>query len=179
MVTSGCRVFTTAIMAAAAFLCLPQHQPPWDSSPVHPTLMMPLVQPDCHCWWQQGSEQTNLSNASTFFLAPGIQQNVQALQHALRHPLVYRDSRPRLDSLQKPYVPRRKVRRLDPEGRNIVCICTARTAPNQNSGSKYGDKSRSELGKGLELKPWAQMPQPGLGQNLDSRLFSLHQWSNP
>lgn len=33
---------------------------------------------------------------------------MQALQHMLRHPLVYRSSKPKLDSLQKFYVPREK-----------------------------------------------------------------------
>uniref|UniRef100_A0A7M4FK89 X-ray radiation resistance associated 1 n=1 Tax=Crocodylus porosus TaxID=8502 RepID=A0A7M4FK89_CROPO len=58
----------------------------------------------------KGYEELLDAKTDPSFLEPvGIQQNVQALQHALRHPLVYRDSRPRLDSLQKPYVPRRKV----------------------------------------------------------------------
>ncbi|XP_014377496.2 X-ray radiation resistance-associated protein 1 [Alligator sinensis] len=58
----------------------------------------------------KGYEELLDAKTDPGFLEPvGIQQNVQALQHALRHPLVYRDSRPRLDSLQKPYVPRRKV----------------------------------------------------------------------
>lgn len=43
-----------------------------------------------------------------YLLPPGIQKNVQALQHMLRHPLVYRSSKPKLDSLQKFYVPREK-----------------------------------------------------------------------
>ncbi|XP_075775708.1 X-ray radiation resistance-associated protein 1 isoform X2 [Pelodiscus sinensis] len=38
----------------------------------------------------------------------GMQQNVQALRRALKQPLVYRDSKARLDSVQKPYVPRKK-----------------------------------------------------------------------
>ncbi|XP_050786331.1 X-ray radiation resistance-associated protein 1 isoform X2 [Gopherus flavomarginatus] len=43
------------------------------------------------------------------FIEPvGMQQNVQALRRALKQPLVYRDSKARLDSVQKPYVPRRK-----------------------------------------------------------------------
>ncbi|XP_019369824.1 PREDICTED: X-ray radiation resistance-associated protein 1 [Gavialis gangeticus] len=58
----------------------------------------------------KGYEELLDAKTDPGFLEPvGIQQNIQALQHALRHPLVYRDSRPRLDSLQKPYVPRRKV----------------------------------------------------------------------
>lgn len=40
----------------------------------------------------------------------GIQKNVQALYYILKHPLVYRDAKPRLDSVQKPYVPRKKVK---------------------------------------------------------------------
>lgn len=38
----------------------------------------------------------------------GIQKNAQALQHMLKHPLVYRSSKPRLDTLQKHYVPKEK-----------------------------------------------------------------------
>ncbi|NXI94991.1 XRRA1 protein, partial [Psophia crepitans] len=41
-----------------------------------------------------------------------IQRNVQALYHVLKHPLVYRDAKPRLDSVQKPYVPREKRWRM-------------------------------------------------------------------
>ncbi|XP_058519562.1 X-ray radiation resistance-associated protein 1 isoform X2 [Ochotona princeps] len=44
----------------------------------------------------------------TFAEPKGIQKNVQALQHMLRHPLIYRSSKPKLDSLQKFYVPREK-----------------------------------------------------------------------
>ncbi|XP_067389297.1 X-ray radiation resistance-associated protein 1 [Emydura macquarii macquarii] len=47
---------------------------------------------------------------SDFIEPVGIQQNVQALAHALKQPLVYRDSKARLDSVQKPYVPRKKKR---------------------------------------------------------------------
>ncbi|XP_060091338.1 X-ray radiation resistance-associated protein 1 [Heteronotia binoei] len=43
------------------------------------------------------------------FIEPkGMQQNVKALEWALRHPLVYREPRARLDSFQKPYVPMEK-----------------------------------------------------------------------
>lgn len=42
----------------------------------------------------------------------GIQKNAQALQHMLKHPLVYRSSKPRLDTLQKHYVPKEKRVRL-------------------------------------------------------------------
>ncbi|XP_066846161.1 X-ray radiation resistance-associated protein 1 isoform X1 [Anser cygnoides] len=47
------------------------------------------------------------------FIEPvGIQKNVQALCYILNHPLVYRDAKPRLDSLQKAYVPRKKHGRM-------------------------------------------------------------------
>ncbi|XP_058884360.1 X-ray radiation resistance-associated protein 1-like isoform X1 [Acipenser ruthenus] len=43
------------------------------------------------------------------FIEPvGIQQNVRALERALKNLLVYRDSKARLDCLQKPYMPREK-----------------------------------------------------------------------
>ncbi|XP_059960910.1 X-ray radiation resistance-associated protein 1 isoform X2 [Mesoplodon densirostris] len=38
----------------------------------------------------------------------GIQKNTQALQHMLKHPLVYCSCKPRLDTLQKHYVPKEK-----------------------------------------------------------------------
>uniref|UniRef100_A0A8C6DG46 X-ray radiation resistance associated 1 n=1 Tax=Moschus moschiferus TaxID=68415 RepID=A0A8C6DG46_MOSMO len=44
----------------------------------------------------------------TFAEPKGIQKNAQALQHMLKHPLVYRSSKPRLDTLQKHYVPKEK-----------------------------------------------------------------------
>nr|XP_015196994.1 PREDICTED: X-ray radiation resistance-associated protein 1 isoform X1 [Lepisosteus oculatus]XP_015196995.1 PREDICTED: X-ray radiation resistance-associated protein 1 isoform X1 [Lepisosteus oculatus]XP_015196997.1 PREDICTED: X-ray radiation resistance-associated protein 1 isoform X1 [Lepisosteus oculatus]XP_015196998.1 PREDICTED: X-ray radiation resistance-associated protein 1 isoform X1 [Lepisosteus oculatus] len=45
----------------------------------------------------------------------GIQQNVRALEYALKHLLVYRDSKARLDCVQKPYIPKeRKLRKLPP-----------------------------------------------------------------
>ncbi|NXW10469.1 XRRA1 protein, partial [Fregetta grallaria] len=47
------------------------------------------------------------------FIEPvGIQKNVQALYNILKHPLVYRDTKPRLDSVQKPYLPRKKHGRM-------------------------------------------------------------------
>ncbi|XP_070329353.1 X-ray radiation resistance-associated protein 1 isoform X7 [Odocoileus virginianus] len=45
---------------------------------------------------------------ATFIEPKGIQKNAQALQHMLKHPLVYRSSKPRLDTLQKHYVPKEK-----------------------------------------------------------------------
>uniref|UniRef100_A0A674I2P7 X-ray radiation resistance associated 1 n=1 Tax=Terrapene triunguis TaxID=2587831 RepID=A0A674I2P7_9SAUR len=48
------------------------------------------------------------------FIEPvGMQQNVQALRRALKQPLVYRDSKARLDSVQKPYVA------------TLLCNCTS------------------------------------------------------
>ncbi|XP_063807007.1 X-ray radiation resistance-associated protein 1 isoform X2 [Pseudophryne corroboree] len=42
------------------------------------------------------------------FIEPvGIQNNVRALEYALSHLLVYRDHKPRLDSIQKPHIPQR------------------------------------------------------------------------
>ncbi|XP_058161933.1 X-ray radiation resistance-associated protein 1 isoform X5 [Dasypus novemcinctus] len=38
----------------------------------------------------------------------GIQKNAQALQHMLRHPLLYRSSKPKTDAFQKPYAPKEK-----------------------------------------------------------------------
>ncbi|KAG8522885.1 X-ray radiation resistance-associated protein 1, partial [Galemys pyrenaicus] len=44
----------------------------------------------------------------TFTEPKGIQKNTQALRHLLGHPLLYRSSKPRLDTLQKRYVPKEK-----------------------------------------------------------------------
>ncbi|XP_007520328.2 X-ray radiation resistance-associated protein 1 isoform X1 [Erinaceus europaeus] len=43
------------------------------------------------------------------FIEPkGIQKNTQALQHMLKHPLLYRSSKPRLDRVPKRYVPKER-----------------------------------------------------------------------
>nr|XP_013000748.1 X-ray radiation resistance-associated protein 1 isoform X4 [Cavia porcellus] len=44
----------------------------------------------------------------TFVEPKGIQKNAQALQRMLKHPLIYRSSKPKLDSVQKYYVPKEK-----------------------------------------------------------------------
>ncbi|NWR54387.1 XRRA1 protein, partial [Bucorvus abyssinicus] len=47
------------------------------------------------------------------FIEPaGIQKNMQVLHYTLKHLLVYWDAQARLDSVQKPYVPRRKRGRM-------------------------------------------------------------------
>uniref|UniRef100_A0A5F9DUC5 X-ray radiation resistance-associated protein 1 n=1 Tax=Oryctolagus cuniculus TaxID=9986 RepID=A0A5F9DUC5_RABIT len=57
----------------------------------------------------RGYEELLTAKSDPGFMEPkGIQKNAQALQHLLRHPLVYRSSKPRLDTLQKLYVPREK-----------------------------------------------------------------------
>lgn len=56
------------------------------------------------------------------FWFTGIQKNVQALYYILNHPLVYRDAKPRLDSLQKPYVPRKKVKGTDVEAALVLLV---------------------------------------------------------
>ncbi|XP_062434496.1 X-ray radiation resistance-associated protein 1 [Rhea pennata] len=57
----------------------------------------------------RGYEELLGGDTDPDFIEPvGIQKNVQALNYLLKHPLVYRDSKVRLDSVQKPYVPRRK-----------------------------------------------------------------------
>ncbi|KFW90824.1 hypothetical protein N336_05829, partial [Phalacrocorax carbo] len=61
----------------------------------------------------KGYEELLGGDTDPDFIEPvGIQKNVQALYNILKHPLVYRDTKPRLDSLQKPYVPRKKHRRM-------------------------------------------------------------------
>lgn len=56
------------------------------------------------------------------FWFTGIQKNVQALYYILNHPLVYRDAKPRLDSLQKSYVPRKKVKGADVEAALVLLV---------------------------------------------------------
>ncbi|KAM9203424.1 X-ray radiation resistance-associated protein 1 [Mergus octosetaceus] len=61
----------------------------------------------------KGYEELLGGDTDPDFIEPvGIQKNVQALYYILNHPLVYRDAKPRLDSLQKPYVPRKKRGRM-------------------------------------------------------------------
>ncbi|KAM4701685.1 X-ray radiation resistance-associated protein 1 [Discoglossus pictus] len=55
----------------------------------------------------RGYEELYNVQTDTEFIEPiGIQNNVKALEYALRHLLVYRDTKPRLQSLQKPYISR-------------------------------------------------------------------------
>ncbi|KAM9300311.1 X-ray radiation resistance-associated protein 1 [Morus bassanus] len=61
----------------------------------------------------KGYEELLGGDTDPDFIEPvGIQKNVQALYNILKHPLVYRDTKPRLDSVQKPYVPREKHGRM-------------------------------------------------------------------
>jgi hypothetical protein len=50
------------------------------------------------------------SASSHFFAVSDMQGNVRALKYALGHELVYRDAAARLDRIQKPVPPYRKVR---------------------------------------------------------------------
>ncbi|XP_048789393.1 X-ray radiation resistance-associated protein 1 [Lagopus muta] len=69
--------------------------------------------------WYKGYEELLGGDTDPDFIEPvGIQKNVQALYYVLKHPLVYRDAKPRLDSMQKPYVPHKKRCRMpDPPAR--------------------------------------------------------------
>uniref|UniRef100_A0A669QQQ0 Uncharacterized protein n=1 Tax=Phasianus colchicus TaxID=9054 RepID=A0A669QQQ0_PHACC len=68
--------------------------------------------------WYKGYEELLGGDTDPDFIEPvGIQKNVQALYYVLKHPLVYRDAKPRLDSMQKPYVPQKKVMSPSSEGR--------------------------------------------------------------
>ncbi|XP_050768062.1 X-ray radiation resistance-associated protein 1 [Gymnogyps californianus] len=61
----------------------------------------------------KGYEELLGGDTDPDFIEPiGIQKNVQALYYILKHPLVYRDAKPQLDSMQKPYVPRKKHGRM-------------------------------------------------------------------
>ncbi|KAM3936227.1 X-ray radiation resistance-associated protein 1 [Leptodactylus fuscus] len=54
----------------------------------------------------RGYEELYHVTTDPAFMEPvGIQNNVRALEYALRHLLVYRDNKPRLHNVHKPYVP--------------------------------------------------------------------------
>uniref|UniRef100_A0A2K5F1Z1 X-ray radiation resistance associated 1 n=1 Tax=Aotus nancymaae TaxID=37293 RepID=A0A2K5F1Z1_AOTNA len=56
-----------------------------------------------------GYEELLTAKPDPAFIEPkGIQKNAQALQHMLKHPLLYHSSKPKLDTLQKSYVPKEK-----------------------------------------------------------------------
>ncbi|XP_076969689.1 X-ray radiation resistance-associated protein 1 isoform X2 [Tamandua tetradactyla] len=56
-----------------------------------------------------GYEELLTTKPDPDFIEPkGIQKNAQALQHMLKHPLLYRSSKPRMDTFQKPYIPKEK-----------------------------------------------------------------------
>ncbi|XP_077819925.1 X-ray radiation resistance-associated protein 1 isoform X6 [Macaca mulatta] len=56
-----------------------------------------------------GYEELLTAKPDPAFIEPkGIQKNAQALQHMLKHPLLCHSSKPKLDTLQKPYVPKEK-----------------------------------------------------------------------
>ncbi|XP_021563414.1 X-ray radiation resistance-associated protein 1-like, partial [Carlito syrichta] len=62
-----------------------------------------------------GYEELLTAKPDPAFIEPkGIQKNAQALQHMLKYPLLYRSSKPKLDTLQKPYVSREKQARRIP-----------------------------------------------------------------
>ena len=48
------------------------------------------------------------SGLTLFLHLLGIQKNAQALHRMLKQPLICRSSKPRLDTFQKPYVPKEK-----------------------------------------------------------------------
>ncbi|KAM6158531.1 X-ray radiation resistance-associated protein 1 [Rhynchocyon petersi] len=57
----------------------------------------------------QGYEELLTAKPDPDFIEPkGIQKNVQALQHMLKHPLHYRSSKPRTDSVRKPFISKEK-----------------------------------------------------------------------
>ncbi|XP_012600484.1 X-ray radiation resistance-associated protein 1 isoform X2 [Microcebus murinus] len=57
----------------------------------------------------RGYEELLTAKSDPTFIEPkGIQKNAQALQHMLKYPLVCHPSKPKLDTLQKHYVPKEK-----------------------------------------------------------------------
>ena len=59
----------------------------------------------------------------------GLQKNAQALQRMLKCPLLYRSSKPRLDALQKHYVPKERRVRGPPH------LLRVRVAPRDPAGT--------------------------------------------
>ncbi|KAM5223672.1 X-ray radiation resistance-associated protein 1 isoform 2-T2 [Hipposideros larvatus] len=58
-----------------------------------------------------GYEELLTAKPDPAFAEPkGIQKNTQALQHMLKHPLLYHSSKPKQDALQKYYAPKEKRR---------------------------------------------------------------------
>ncbi|KAM5185112.1 X-ray radiation resistance-associated protein 1 isoform 6-T6 [Callospermophilus lateralis] len=56
-----------------------------------------------------GYEDLLTAQPDSAFIEPkGIQKNAQALQHMLKHPLLCHPSKPKLDTIQKHYVPKEK-----------------------------------------------------------------------
>ncbi|XP_055138909.1 X-ray radiation resistance-associated protein 1 isoform X5 [Symphalangus syndactylus] len=60
-----------------------------------------------------GYEELLTAKPDPAFIEPkGIQKNAQALQEMLKHPLLCHSSKPKLDTLQKPYVPKKRAQRI-------------------------------------------------------------------
>ncbi|XP_066224684.1 X-ray radiation resistance-associated protein 1 [Saccopteryx leptura] len=56
-----------------------------------------------------GYQELLTANPDPAFIEPkGIQKNARALKHILKHPLLSCSSKPKMDALQKPYVPKEK-----------------------------------------------------------------------
>uniref|UniRef100_A0A5F5PRX3 X-ray radiation resistance associated 1 n=1 Tax=Equus caballus TaxID=9796 RepID=A0A5F5PRX3_HORSE len=69
----------------------------------------------------RGYEELLTAKPDPAFTEPkGIQKNAQALQHMLKHPLLYRSSKPKLDTLQKHYVPKERRELSCSSGRSSV-----------------------------------------------------------
>ncbi|XP_006777986.1 PREDICTED: X-ray radiation resistance-associated protein 1 [Myotis davidii] len=67
--------------------------------------------PATHSSKYRGYEELLTAKPDPDFIEPkGIQKNAQALQHMLKHPLLYASSRPKLGTPQKHYVPKEKRR---------------------------------------------------------------------
>ncbi|XP_006875494.1 PREDICTED: X-ray radiation resistance-associated protein 1 [Chrysochloris asiatica] len=49
---------------------------------------------------------------SDFIEPKGIQKNAQALQHILKHPLLCRPSKPKMNTYQKPFTPKKQAQRI-------------------------------------------------------------------
>ena len=82
--------------------------------------------------------------------ALGIQKNTQALQHMLKHPVLYGSSKPRRDALQRHYAPKEK--RVSPR----LTECTG--SPQDLTGAEAAVTSWPSKGHALPEPPTASLP---------------------
>lgn len=99
--------------------------------------------PATHSSKYRGYEELLTAKPDPDFIEPkGIQKNAQALQHMLKHPLLYASSRPKLGTPQKHYVPKEK---------RVNLHCTEHTHPRRPHGHTVAVTSRPKGHASLPL----------------------------